>query len=362
MSTSNIDLSLGRLRSARRTAAAVGSALLLAAVAFAIVQFVVPSRLETAAGGPAALVATFASWHPLAFALLAFVVLAEVSRYWVQRLRRGAALAPAAAPIRPSRQLIAQLAVAALAAFLLRASVAEAFSVHGPSMLPTLLPNDTLLVNRTAYGFNVPFTKVKLRQKPPARGDLVVFRATEVTGADGPQMVVKRVIGIPGDTVAIRGGDVYVNGWPLPACDAGPFVSMLPKHNVGGRLTVESLGDQTYLSVRKPLDADFPAYLVKSGEVFVLGDNRGISSDSHVWTAATGRGVPISMLEGKVARVAVGAAADGGMDLSRLFQKPGDLKVHLPGVDMTETTKRINACLHTRPGVLSPPSAGGDRR
>ncbi len=124
--------------------------------------------------------------------------------------------------------------VAALAAFVLRASIAETFAVHGPSMLPTLLPNDTVLVNRMAYGFKIPFSSVRLWQKPPARGDLVVFRATEMAGADGPQMVVKRVIGIPGDTVALRGGDVFINGWMVPSCDAGPFVSLLAKHNVGG--------------------------------------------------------------------------------------------------------------------------------
>jgi signal peptidase I len=334
--------------------------LLLAAVAFLIIHVVIPSRLETATGGAGALLAGFASRHPLAVGLITFVILAEVIRYWVRWWRGDGDVA--AAPVVLSRRLVAQLAAAALAAFLLRASIAETFSVSGPSMLPTLLPNDTLLVDRMAYGFKIPFSSVRLGQKPPARGDLVVFRATEVAGADGPQMVVKRVIGIPGDTVAIRGGDVIVNGWTVPSCDAGPFVSLLPKHNVGGRLTVESLGNQTYLAVRKPLDTDFPEYLVKPGEIFVLGDNRGISSDSHIWTAATGRGVPIAVLEGKVTRIAVGAAADGGMDLTRLFATPGgDLKVRLPGVDMTQTKDRIDACLRARPAVLSPPPPRGGR-
>ncbi len=360
MSASNVGLPLRGFRSTRRAARAATSVALLAVLAFLIVHFVVPSRLETASGGVAGAIATFASWHPLALGLVIFMVLAEVSRYWYRWFRGGEAAAPTSV-VHVSRRLIAQLALAALAAFILRASIAETFSVHGPSMLPTLLPNDTVLVNRMAYGFKIPFSSVRLWQKPPARGDLVVFRATEMAGADGPQMVVKRVIGIPGDTVALRGGDVFINGWMVPSCDAGPFVSLLAKHNVGGRLTVESLGDRTYLAVRKPLDAEFPAYTVKPGEIFVLGDNRGISSDSHIWTAATGRGVPISALEGKVTRIAVGAAADGRLDLSRLFRKPVELKVRLPGVDMTDTTKRIDTCLHARPAVLTPPSGRGGR-
>ncbi len=356
MSTSDVHHPFRPAGGRRRAAGTLASVALLAAGSFLIVQYVVPSRLETATGGVTALLAAFASRHPLAFGLITFVILAEVIRAWVRWLRGERGLAAPAAAAAPSRRLVAQLAIAGLAAFLLRASIAETFTVYGPSMLPTLLPNDTLLVDRMAYGFKIPFSSMRLRQKAPARGDLVVFRATEVVGTDGPQMVVKRVIGIPGDTIAIRGGDVIINGWRVPSCDAGPFVSLLPKHNVGGRLNVESLGNQTYLAVRKPLDTDFPQYLVKPGEVFVLGDNRGISSDSHIWTAATGRGVPISVLEGKVTRIAVGAAAAGGMDLSRLFAKPGDLKVRLPGVDMTQTTERINACLRARPALLSPPT------
>jgi signal peptidase I len=346
MNTSNIRLAphgSGRLR---RAAGSFVSLAVMAGASFLIVHFVVPSRLETASGGIAAAIAGFASWHPLALGVVSFMVLAEVGRYWYRWFRAGAATP---STLHVSRRLIAQLAAAALAAFILRASVAETFSVHGPSMLPTLLPNDTVLVNRMAYGFKIPFSSIRLWQKPPARGDLVVFRATDMVGGDGPQMVVKRVIGVPGDTVALQGGDVYVNGGMVPACDAGPFVSLLAKHNVGGRLTVESVGERTYLSVRKPLDAEFPAYLVKPGEIFVLGDNRGISSDSHIWTAATGRGVPIVALEGKVTRIALGAGADGGMDLSHLFTKPADLTLRMPGVDMTETNKRIESCLRGTP-------------
>jgi signal peptidase I len=228
-------------------------------------------------------------------------------------------------------------------------------------MLPTLLPNDTVVVDRTAYGFQIPFSHVRLRPRPPARGDLVVFRATEPGGAAGSRMVVKRVIGIPGDKVSIHGGDVYLGGSRVAACDAGPFVGLMAKLNVGGRLTVESLGGRTFLSVHTPLDADFAEYLVKPDEVFVLGDNRGISSDSHVWTAATGRGVPLSVLEGKVARIAVGAAADGGMDLSRLYAKPSDLKVRLPGVDMTQTKERVASCVSRLSGPSLLPSPHGSR-
>ena len=165
-------------------------------------------------------------------------------------------------------------------------------------MLPTLEPGDRMLLNRLAYGFKVPFTSTRFGARPPARGDMVVFKATGATGADGAQSIVKRVVGLPGDRVAPEQGVILINDWPVPTCDAGPYAAMLGPLIVKGRLVVEFLGDRTYLTVRKPVERSSPSYQVLPGEVFVMGDDRGLSSDSRFWNENRGAGIPIAALEG----------------------------------------------------------------
>ncbi|MDB4981904.1 MAG: Signal peptidase, partial [Myxococcales bacterium] len=118
-------------------------------------------------------------------------------------------------------------------------------------------------------------------------------------------------------------------------------------------------GDRTYLTIRKAIEQPFPGYTVKPGEVFVIGDDRGVSTDSRVWSEGHGGGIPIDSLEGKVTRVLVGARPDGRLDLSRLLAPPLDLKVRLPGLDMSLTDQRIQSCLKTRPPSPTPPAPHG---
>ncbi len=222
-------------------------------------------------------------------------------------------------------------------------------------MLPTLEIGDRLLVNRTSYGFSWPLSQTKHGGQPPRRGDLVVLRGAGLTSADGPQLLIKRVVGIPGDKVDFQQSTLQINGWAVPTCDAGPYVAMTGRLTVRGRLTVEFLGDSAYLTVRKPTEAPFNGYLVKPGEVFVLGDDRGISSDSRVWSEGHGTGVPVRALEGKATRVLFGALPEGRVDLSRLVEPPLQLKVRQPGLDMRVTDNRIRRCLENRPAVTWPP-------
>jgi signal peptidase I len=273
-----------------------------------------------------------------------FVVLSEVGRYWY---RRAHAELPAA-PQRRARvaALATAVAVVAASAFFVRTSVAGVVRVAGPSMLPTLEIGDRVLVNRLAYG---PSTGA------PRRGDLVVFNATVPGVAGGPQRMVKRVLGVAGDQIDADTGNLRINGWQIPFCDAGPFVVMTGGLTVRGRLSVEYLGDSTYLTIHKPFEKPFPAYTVQPGEVFVVGDDRGLSSDSRLWSDASGNGVPVSALEGRVSRVLVGAQPDGRLDLSRLLSRPLALEVRQPNLDLTETARRIESCLEARPDVTWPP-------
>jgi signal peptidase I len=362
-------LSLGldlrrRSRWGWRALGLVGSLVLPAAAAALALRYLLPSRLAETGGGLSGLLAWLGDRHPLFVGLVLFLMISETGRHWWKRLRDDGRAPPPSELHLPGssagaiRRLLLGLAAVALLAFVVRGSVAATYRVVGPSMLPTLEIGDRVLVNRLAYGLSLPLAKTRASARLPRHGDLVVFRANGLTGADGPQSVVKRVIGLPGDRVAFQEGSLLINGWRVPTCDAGPYVNLTGRLTVRGRLTVEYLAYQTYLTVRKPVEAPFAGYTVAPGEVFVVGDDRGLSSDSRLWNEGRGGGVPINILEGRVARVLLGARPDGRLDFSRLLVAPLDLKVRLPGLDLRKTEERINNCLARRPAETWPPAAG----
>lgn len=123
--------------------------------------------------------------------------------------------------------------------FLLQATV-QVSIVTGPSMEPDLYHGQRIVVYKTAYLFH-----------PPERGDIIVFRPPRELGATP---FVKRIIGLPGDTVEVKEGIVYINGSPLDE----PYIKEPPTYT----LAKEKITGNNY---------------------FVLGDNRNNTSDSHVW-------------------------------------------------------------------------------
>jgi len=143
-----------------------------------------------------------------------------------------------------------ELLIALVLALLIRAEVAEARRVPTPSMVPTVQPGDRLLAEKLFYRFT-----------GPNRGDIIVFLPPfEEEGTVLEQFLgleedyLKRVIGLPGDTVAVKGGKVIVNGEPL----VEPYIQAPPNY-VMQQITVPE------------------------GKLFVLGDNRNNSYDSHSW-------------------------------------------------------------------------------
>src|SRR6478735_6376025 len=103
----------------------------------------------------------------------------------------------------------------------LRSWVAEPFRIPSSSMMPSLLIGDFILVNKFAYGLRLPISNQKvIGIGEPKRGDVVVFRPPQHPEQDW----IKRVIGLPGDTVAYRANTVYVNGVPMRYAKIGNYV------------------------------------------------------------------------------------------------------------------------------------------
>lgn len=262
--------------------------------------------------------------------------------------RRGAAVDQAVS-------LGLTVAVPLAAALVLRFTVAETFRVESSSMLPTLLPFDRVIASKSAYGWQLPLLG-RTASKTPRRGDLIVFRGPAERGpAAGaqPGELVKRVVGLPGDVITMQNGHVRINGWDVPACDAGVYVHPGRDGGAVGRLLVEFLEDRAYLTVHVGTFFHFPhRYLVKPGEVFVLGDNRNQSIDSRAWGGGRGAGIPVSAVDGRLTHV-IGGDRNGDLDRSRLFVRPG-LEPAMPGVDVAELRAGIARCLAQRPAATPP--------
>jgi len=191
-----------------------------------------------------------------------------------------------------------------------KTAIAEPFYVPSGSMEPTLLIGDELVANKFAYGYStaslpsfvvLPETG-RLFGSLPKRGDVVVFRWP----GNRSQVWVKRVIGLPGDHIALRDGRVIINGEPVglrpdgtggaenedgTQAPAARYIETLP----GGREhVIFKLGGYD------PLD-NVPDTLVPPGHLFVMGDNRDNSADSRVPVTAGGVGLlPVSDLVGRV--------------------------------------------------------------
>jgi signal peptidase I len=171
------------------------------------------------------------------------------------------------------REYLDALIAAGLAALFLITFVIRTYYIPSISMIPTLTVHDVLLVDQIAYRFGHPHF-----------GDVAVFIPPVPSQGNA---FVKRVIGVPGDTIAIEDGVVYRNGKPL----AEPYENQQPRYD----LQIKKY--EIYVD-GQPLDpkaADIPPKRlwqapdrIPNGYYFMLGDNRNYSDDSHVWGFAQG--------------------------------------------------------------------------
>jgi len=203
------------------------------------------------------------------------------------------------------RQLLLMVGLALVC----RAAVAESYYVPSASMEPTLDIGDHLVANKFAYGYSRysnffgigPASDKRLFERMPERGDVVLFRHPH----DTDETLVKRVIGLPGDRIQVRGGRLVINGEMLAVrrdgigtmesgdgstLTAARFIETLP----GGR------EHPIYKLTSRGAVNDTPVFEIPAGHLFMMGDDRDNSLDSRVPVTEGGVGlVPMENLVGR---------------------------------------------------------------
>jgi signal peptidase I len=190
-------------------------------------------------------------------------------------------------------ETVKSFAGAVLIYLVIKTLLMEAFRIPSGSMIPTLLVGDWLFVNKLVYGPHVPFTRTNLPgYSDPHRGDVVVFESPyqpdmAQNGEDPTPTLVKRLVGMPLDTLYMRDGLLYVNGLPQRQ---GYAAAANPKGDPNAtsplmdwQHKIELSGTRFGPPPRTPALDRWGPLLIPSGTYFMMGDNRYESKDSRYW-------------------------------------------------------------------------------
>jgi signal peptidase I len=213
-----------------------------------------------------------------------------------------------------------------LIVLLFRSFIAEPFKIPSGSMMPTLLVNDFILVNKFSYGLRLPVVGTKiLAIGEPQRGDVFVFRYPNPDhdprkeGED----YIKRVIGLPGDEISYHNKTLSVNGKEIPSSYVGPFVGSGTegRRMAGAEIHDEMLPGAEHHTLRLHFAGKEGTWQVPAGQYFAMGDNRDNSEDSRYWGF-----VPEENLVGKAFVIWMNGTLGDGNDGPRIeFSRIGTL-------------------------------------
>ncbi len=193
---------------------------------------------------------------------------------------------------------------AGLIAVGVRTVLFEPFNIPSGSMIPTLLVGDYLFVAKYSYGYSTfslplspPLFSGRIFGSLPRRGDVAVFKYPRDTSID----YIKRIIGLPGDRIQVKQGQLYINGELCPRQPEGEYLSDDNGIKLMSKLYQETLPNGVKHDILKQRDDDpvnnTQEYLVPPGHVFAMGDNRDNSQDSRFMNAVGF--VPVENLVGR---------------------------------------------------------------